>query len=496
MKTKTINLKCPRCSRRIPVSVSNETQRLSCSNCDLAFDLRFGDGTPLMRVLSSDMDSDPASSPHADSTTSRASGSGDHQYIRVKQWREKRGAILSPMEEKLHVLGLLFAVIGIACAVFPWFAVPLGMGTKPLFLIGMWGLISMAISAVFLLYTLRHQPPRSLISVGLLILIGGGLNGWTAQRFYGEVVASRIGEEQSVREDPAVTSGEGRPIQVDPMANPAASYVPPRLRDPAATSQNPPNRFFEVDNPTQADPATPGQASTPSPRNDERAEQFRPDLARDRINTDELERRTRANPFGENGESPFSVRPTLPSAEFSPHEKRQRIAERASRMLQTRVTRNRAADMSFRDRFAVTRPVGKATVLGRAYYTEMAARGLDAIKSETDPSAIAMVVPFYEHAEFADSLYRSGRYFLAGVNAHFRDGKLVGLQAILAPPKDDRLDLDKAVNSVWFGEAGRGSRVQSITSPQGSPVYGIVVYEEKLKIAGLALIVDREAVKE
>ena len=168
--------------------------------------------------------------------------------------------------------------------------------------------------------------------------------------------------------------------------------------------------------------------------------------------------------------------------------KRDTMLQRKKDLLPLRIVGGEIREPASFTSFQISKIAGRQTKFGFVYFRDQPCIGLDGLKVSTaSDAALKMILPIYDKAEFSDSLCHKPGFYLTGIKVNVKGQEVVGVQALLAPAKNDQLDMDKSVVTDWFGQESAGQQFRVIADSNHA-VYGIVVYEEKLKITGIGLV--------
>ncbi len=168
--------------------------------------------------------------------------------------------------------------------------------------------------------------------------------------------------------------------------------------------------------------------------------------------------------------------------------KRDAMLQRKKDLLPLRIVGGEIREPASFASFQISKIAGRQTKFGFVYFRDQPCIGLDGLKVSTaSEAALKLILPIYDKVEFSDSLCHKPGFYLTGIKVNVKGQEVVGVQALLAPTKNDQLDMEKSVVTDWFGQGSAGQQFRVIADSNHA-VYGIVVYEEKLKITGIGLV--------
>lgn len=160
------------------------------------------------------------------------------------------------------------------------------------------------------------------------------------------------------------------------------------------------------------------------------------------------------------------------------------LNERSKYFEKSVVNRRKPHEQTMRRQYSVTDAAGRNTVFGNAIYRTLPIHGIDVASKGNVPE---LFVPIHDGPEFDDTLAWDENFFLVGFNVNVKTAVL-GVQGVFAPFENGQLNMERQVVGPWYGRPPAGNDMQSVTS-YGNPVYGVVVYRDKLDIVGLSLVV-------
>ena len=160
------------------------------------------------------------------------------------------------------------------------------------------------------------------------------------------------------------------------------------------------------------------------------------------------------------------------------------LNERSKSFKKSAVSRFQPREPAMRRDYRVTQAAGRNTVFGNAIYGQLPIHGIDVDGKGNAPE---LFVPIADGPEFDDTLAWDENFFLVGFNVNI-EGAVLGVQGVFAPFENEQLNMEHQVVGPWYGRPPAGNKMQSVSS-YGNPVYGVVVYRDKLDIVGLSLVV-------
>lgn len=133
--------------------------------------------------------------------------------------------------------------------------------------------------------------------------------------------------------------------------------------------------------------------------------------------------------------------------------------------------------------YEVSELLGKKSETGKAMTNRNPIIGFDFV----DDPRLIWISPVFESDPLAIETLASNdpNFCLAGIKLAFKNGQIVGAQAIFAPRAGNALDIRKTENSIWLGERTRNVKTCIST---GMPVFGMVIYRGAQNVVGVSLL--------
>ena len=546
MSNEFIKLSCPQCDKRLKLSAQKKRRKIVCPRCGHVFALEGelekaasardeNDSNEFlnpaevasMQVEPEDMNHDePAIS---DAGMSRFSGSRQRDAVdeetvdtamcvneaasgeiqeKAQHWMEqqKRAAELS--QKRYRRFGYCLILLALAAIVvqflgyrFPFldgvvFRIAGGFGVFYFILLGILGTYLVA-------YPLRNSIPKAnwFALLASLLLVSAGIGSFTTARWADEKHREEMAANKANAPQPIPDHRSSVVIHRNQPGGQVIKKEKIKVVEPRARKNVAGRGFGTIENPTPSVlvPLEPIQSGGKKPD-----EAFRPQDQKTNFSVDQLVKETNERPFksmnvaefglsadlgASNGGGDFDTpRPDTVQDLLSYPAKRDAMLQRKSELRPVRMIGGEIKDASRFDKFKLTKIAGKETKFGLVYFGQQPCRGLDALKTSTASEApFKLVLPIHGQPEFSNSLCHRKGFFLAGIKVNLQDQEVVGIQAILAPGQGAQLDMEKSVESDWFGQETAAEPFR-VDAPLGNAVYGIVVYEEKLKITGIGLV--------
>ncbi|MCH2179080.1 MAG: hypothetical protein MK106_09770 [Mariniblastus sp.] len=529
MPQEFIKLPCPECGKRLKLVAQTKRKKIVCPSCGHVFRMQpngdsviagqlsgksFEELSPAeveaMRLGQNGSSKSDVSRPHSPDSSHTSSS-----YVRQEkavQWvaqREQAHAVMLRRHRRVGVVLVGVAITAITAHFFGYrfqfldgLALGLtgGGGVFYFVILGMLG-------AMLVGHAVRRSIPRSMTfaSAAAILLVLGGVASFVSARWVDAKRSDRMlagiasDSQQSVGKHDSDLHLKARLRRAEPRR-----VTPPdgsRLRRGQTTKAG--NGFIEY--PTISSGGSSLELSPIAGTTKTSAEMFRPaDQAAD-ISVSKIDEERKQNPFKAMNSAVFGATDTgsaegedfdLPEPELvrdllNHPVKRAAMRDRESGL---RPIRRIGGDITERARlgqYTLTSTAGRETKLGMIYFRDQPCIGLDALKSTPpDQAAFELILPIHGLPEFPNSLRHKKGYFLVGIKVNVQQGEVVGVQALLAPVKGSRLNVDRSVASKWAGQETAPEQFQ-VVAETGQAVCGIVVYEEKLKITGIGLVVKK-----
>ena len=490
MSNDFIKLSCPGCGKRLKLPTRKLRPKIVCPTCQHTFSME----------IAHDDRSVPG---QADGVLATQSAKEDPGLAKAERWRKQQQhrAERSQITYRRFCFGLLLlAIAAILAETIGYrfrfldglaFGIEGGFGVFYFILLGMVGTFLLA----------RKLPVSRLQFQGIallasLLLLAGGIVSFLVAR---STDASRMAE-QPFRQGKVLRSSPSQRSDVLIQRNQPGGGLVRRL--PTAE----PRQASRFDTPADLTDEKkegwidPTDALQPV-ANARSEETFRPSDAAKDFSVDQLLIDANKNPFksidaaeladGAGGSK--KGRGELPRSDvvrdlLAYPDKRAALLRRQKKLLPIRVIGGEIEEASQFESFQLGETAGKQTKLGWIYVGSQPCRGLDVLKTSTASEApFQLVLPIHGRPEFSDSLYHKQGFYLAGMKVNVQDDQVVGIQAVLAPGQENRMDMQNVRTSSWAGQE-TGAQQFHLTARSGKAVYGIVVYEEQLRIKGIGLI--------
>ncbi len=139
-------------------------------------------------------------------------------------------------------------------------------------------------------------------------------------------------------------------------------------------------------------------------------------------------------------------------------------------------------------RYQLSDIAGRSTVYGIAHFSNRPMVGLDAARNLNGlDEGLYLFAPIIDEPEFEDSMVAGDGNSFVGINVHFTDDALVGVQSVFANAQGVESKSD------WIGNPPQGNSFKKLRTSASSVLHGVVVYRQQLEAVGLQLIEKRIA---
>lgn len=495
---------CPACQRQLKVPEQGIYKKIFCPRCNCILEASQPDtgsllefsvaskqanicGPPVHRdfiraEISADVSQQSPHEPVGRDCAGESATQQTEKFSKAKNWAKKHSKVQTVFDEYLIRIGIGGLLVGISMLLVPWVRTVL-LKVPPLpFNLPLLGLLICGFAIVSLGIVSRRKPKR-IIS----LLLGLGLPVVALVLFMPPPImpeASPVAVAylpQSLPDEPK--RKEGKFVGLTEKA-PTASFVPESEKPDSGSSksQTPeasntrrlPNQVFPI-SPIKGDVKEFDSENTPIIKRIE----VKPTrlLGKSRIT-----RRTPEQLKNDfiNAWKRWELNPAL-----SDEAKLSRLKVREKEFQHTRTSKRVLRDEKAKLDYGVTDAAGKSTVFGNAVFRRLPIHGIDV---GSVGNRLEKFLPLSTGPEFDDSLAWDANFFLVGLNVN-ANSFVEGVQGVFAPVVDGELNMDEQVTGPWYGEPAAKSSDLKTTTSFGNPVYGVVVYKNKLDIVGLSLVI-------